>query len=131
MQPLTKAEPSLGDLLGTLSREVGTLVRQELQLAKVEVKVKAQTAASQLSLVAVGGAVAYAGLIILLIAAVLGLAVWMPVWMAALAVGAVAAIGGALVAMKGVAGLKQLDPAPRQTIETLRQDGAWMKEQLR
>ena len=131
MASVIKAEPSLRDLLGMLTRETSTLVRQEVELAGAEVKAKAKTAATDVGLLVGGAAVAYAGLLVLLAALVVGIAAWMPLWLSALVIGAFVLVAGGVLAATGVAALKRLDPAPSQTLETLREDKAWLKEQFR
>ena len=66
-------ERSLGDLFSDLSRETTTLVRQEVQLAKAELTQSATEAARGIGMLVAGGAVAYAGLLFLLLAIVFGL----------------------------------------------------------
>ena len=123
---------SLGELLAELMRETTTLVRQEVTLAKNEMTQKAADAGKNVGALAVGGAVAYAGLLAIIAAVILILIrVGMPAWGAALLVGVVvAAVGGALVS-KGLAALKRQDLMPRQTVETLKEDAQWAKEQTR
>jgi hypothetical protein len=55
---------------------------------------------------------------------------FLPLWLAALLVGLVAAAGYFLV-KKGLDALKQESVAPQQTIETLKEDGQWIKDQTR
>ena len=131
-QPQAKTERSVGELLGDLMHETTTLVRQEITLAKNEMTQKASQAGRQVASLAIGGAVAYAGLLAI-IAAIILLLIHANVtpWVAALLVGiVVTAIGGAMV-MKGVNALKHADMAPRQTIETLKEDAQWAKDQTK
>lgn len=125
-------ERSLGELFAELARETGTLVRQEVELAKTEMTHKASRAGRDIGFLAVGGLVAYAGILALLAAAVLGLvAAGLDAWLAALIVGLiVAAVGYALV-QRGLTALKREELAPRQTVETLKEDAQWAKEQVK
>lgn len=124
-------EPSLGELLGKLTQETGTLVRQEVQLASTEMSLKVGTAFKDAVLIAIGGGLAIAGLVVLLMGVALGVSMWIPIWVSALAVGGVVFVGGSVAAMSGLASLKRLDATPHKTVETLQQDKAWLKEQLR
>jgi len=124
-------ERSLGDLFSDLSRETTTLVRKEVQLAKAELTQSATEAARGIGMLVAGGAVAYAGLLFLLLAIVFGLieASW-DAWLSALVVGlVVAAIGGILV-LRARESLKPANLAPRRTVETLKEDQEWAKEQI-
>jgi hypothetical protein len=124
-------ERSLGDLFSDLSRETSTLVRQEVQLAKAELTQSATEAARGLGMLVAGGAVAYAGLLFLLLAIVFGLieAGWDP-WLSALAVGLVVVAVGAVLVLRARESLKPANLAPRRTVETLKEDQAWAKEQI-
>jgi len=124
-------ERSLGDLFSDLSRETTTLVRKEVQLAKAELTQSATEAARGIGMLVAGGAVAYAGLLFVLLAIVFGLikAGW-DAWVSALVVGlVVVAIGGVLV-LRARESLKPANLAPRRTVETLKEDQEWAKEQI-
>ena len=122
---------SLGELFGELSRELSTLVRQEMSLAQTEVSQTASQLGKDIGFLAVGGTVAYAGFLALLAALSLALALVLPWWLAALVVGLVVAGVGYVLVQKGLTNLKRTDLAPRQTVETLKEDVQWAKEQTR
>ena len=124
-------ERSLGDLFSDLSRETTTLVRQEVQLAKAELTQSATEAARGIGMLVAGGAVAYAGLLFLLLAIVFGLieAGW-DAWLSALVVGLVVVAIGAFLVLRARESLKPANLAPRRTIETLKEDQEWAKEQI-
>jgi hypothetical protein len=122
---------SLGELFGDLARDMGILVRQEVNLATTELTFKATRVGRELAVLAVGGLVAYAGLLALVATAVIALAAaGLPWWLAALIVGVIVAAVGALLVQRGVAALKRVDLAPRQTIQTLQEDTQWAKDQM-
>ncbi len=124
-------ERSLGDLFSDLSRETTTLVRQEVQLAKAELTQSATEAARGIGMLAAGGAVAYAGLLFLLLAIVFGLieAGW-DAWLSALVVGLVVVAIGAFLVLRARESLKPANLAPKKTVETLKEDAEWAKEQI-
>ena len=126
-----KDERSLGELFGDLAHDMGALVRQEVQLATTEVTHNLSRAARDVALIAIAGIVAYAGLLAILAALIIGLTVaglsW---WQAALAVGVVVAAIGALVVQRGIAALKHADLAPRETMETVKEDTQWAKDRM-
>jgi len=126
-----KDERSLGDLFAELANETSTLVRQEFQLAKTEVTQKATSAGKDIGLIGAGGALAYAGLLTLIAAVVLGLGELIPLWISALIVGLIVVGVGYLLVQRGLTALKQIDPTPRETIESLKEDTEWAKEQTR
>jgi hypothetical protein len=123
-----RGERSLGELFGDLSRETSTLVRQEVTLAKAELTQTATQVGKDVGFLAVGGAIAYAGLLALVAAVVLGLvALGLPAWLSALIVGVVVAGGGYALVRRGLSALKGVDMAPRQTMETLKEDVTALK----
>jgi xanthine/uracil permease len=129
MQQEAKDSRSLGELFADLSRETTTLVRQEIRLATTEMTHKATRVGKDIGFLAVGGAVAYAGFLALVAGAILLLGLVIPTWLAAFVVGVVVAVIGYFLVRKGLAALKRVDLAPHQTIETLKEDMAWAKEQ--
>ena len=131
MMAQLRDERSLGDLFSDLSRETTTLVRQEVQLAKAELSQSATEAARGIGMLVAGGAVAYAGLFFLLLAIVFGLieAGW-DAWLSALVVGLVVVALGAILVLRARESLKPANLAPRRTVETLKEDQEWAKEQI-
>ena len=131
MMAQLRDERSLGDLFSDLSRETTTLVRQEVQLAKAELTQSATEAARGIGMLVAGGAVAYAGLLFLLLAIVFGLieAGW-DAWLSALVVGVVVVAIGAILVLRARESLKPANLAPRRTVETLKEDQEWAKEQI-
>ena len=126
-----KSEASLGELLGTLATETGVLVRKEVQLASTEMTLKAKAFARSAGSLALGGALAFAGILAALAALILALAAWLALWGSALLVGVVLLGGGYAFAKKGLDSIRKIEPIPEQTIETLRDDVTWAKEQVR
>ncbi len=120
----------LGDLFADLVRETGSLVKNEIALAKTEMTAKASSAAKDAAMVGVGSGIALLGAIALLAAVIAGLSTVMPVWLAALVVGGVLSGLGAALAMSGLKKLQHLDPVPRQTVETLEENKQWLREQV-
>lgn len=117
---------SLGELFAELSRETGTLIRKEMELATREMTANLKQAGAQAGMVAAGGALAHAGLLVLLAAMVLGLAqLGITPWLAALIIGVLTVGVGYLLANRGLANLRRTNMAPVQTIETLKEDAKW------
>lgn len=125
-------ERSLGDLFGDLSRQLTTLIRQEIDLARTEMTAKATSAGRDAALIGAGGALAYGGALVLLGAVVLILIqLGIDAWLAALIVGLVAVAVGYAVIDRGRSGLRDVDMAPERAIETAKDEAAWAKEQLK
>ncbi|MDQ3701733.1 MAG: phage holin family protein, partial [Chloroflexota bacterium] len=73
-----------------------------------------------------------AGVLALLAAAVLGLAAAaaLDVWLAALIVGVVVAVIGYALVQRGLSALKRESLAPREAVESLKEDAQWAKDQV-
>jgi hypothetical protein len=126
-----KTDPSVGELLGTLARDMGVLVRQEVRLVSAEMTLKAKSFARNTLLVVLGGALGIAGLLVLIAAAIAALDTILPLWLSALIIGVVILGVGYLFIQKGLNAIRHIDPLPEQTIETIKDDVAWAKEQAR
>ena len=123
-------EKSLGELFAELSRETSTLVRQEVALARTELSQTASKAGRNVAFLAMGGAIAYAGFLVLLATAVIVLMNVIPLWAAALVVGLVVAVIGYFLVQKGLTALREMDLTPHETIESLREDKEWLQRQI-
>ena len=121
----------LGDLFGDLARDMSNLVRQEVALAKVEIGQSAKYVGRNIGYLVVGGAVAYAAMLAIMAAIILLLDKVMPNWGAALLVGVLVGGIGWLLIGKALSALQQADVTPRQTVETLKEDATWMKQQIK
>ena len=126
-----KEERSIGELFSQLANDTTSLVRQEVLLAKVELGQKAAEVGRQVGLIALGGGVAYAGLLAVIAALILLLAQYIPGWLSALIIGLVVMGTGYFLIQQHLNVLKHLDPTPRATVDTLKQDREWVKEQMR
>jgi hypothetical protein len=121
----------LGDLFSDLATEMSNMVRQEVALAKVEVSQKAKYVGRNVGYLVVGGAVAYAAMLAVIAAIIMLLDKVMPNWGAALLVGVLVGGIGWLLIGKALSALQQADVTPRQTVETLKEDATWMKQQIK
>jgi hypothetical protein len=128
---LQRDNRSLGELFSTLASQTSTLVRQEVDLAKTELSQKATKAGREAGMIAAGGVLALGGYLALVATLIIVLDQFMPLWAAAGIVGLLLAIIGYVIIQQGLNGLKRLDPAPRQTIATIKDDIAWAKEQTK
>ena len=129
--PELRQERSIGELFGQLTQDMTLLVRQEIQLARTEMTDKMSRFTTNLVSVLSGGFVAYLGGLALVAALILAIRDLANISLAisALIVGAVLAIVGYVMLQKGMKELKRVDLAPRRTVETLKDDVQWAKEQ--
>lgn len=119
--PPDVSDSSIGELFSEVSRDLSTLVRQEMELAKAEVKQEATKAGKGAGMLAGAG---FAGYMVLLFASIAlwwGLANVMDQGWAALIVAGVWALVGAFLAISGRSRLRAVHPKPERTVETLQQ----------
>jgi hypothetical protein len=129
-QQAVKQERSLGELFSELAGETGTLVRQEIALAQVEITKKASTVGTNVASLAVGGAVGYAAVLAILAGVIMGLANFMPAWVASLIVGAVVAAIAYFMVSSALNKLKNTDLTPTATVDSIKEDAQWLKNQV-
>jgi F0F1-type ATP synthase assembly protein I len=122
-------ERSLGELIGDLGRDISNLVRQEIELGREEISAEVSKASKAGA--AFGGAagVAFFAAFALVLAAGWGLAAVMPTGLAFLIVAIVLGAIAAVLALRGRKQMQEVEPKPEQTIQTLREDAQWLKEQ--
>ena len=117
---------SIGELFSDLTREVGTLIRSEVTLARTELSDTVARVGRHAAVI-VGGAVLACGGVFAMIAGLVMLVIraGVPGWGAALAVGAAVIAAGALIANSGLSSLRREDLTPRETINTLKETATW------
>ena len=124
----------LAGLFSDLWRETTTLVQDEVALAKADLSDKVAQAGRGVGAVAAGGAVLFAGFLVLLFAAVGALEMVLPPeqapWLAPLIVGAVVTIIGTVALSSGRKKLQAENLKPARTLDSLRRDRDFAKEHL-
>lgn len=124
-------ERSVGELFGELTRDLSTLMRKELELAKLELKEEASKAGKAGGMLGATAVAAWMALVMLSFALAWGLAEVMDAGFAFLLVGLLYAGAAAVLFTKGRAELAKVRPVPEQTIETLKEDAQWASQQMR
>jgi uncharacterized membrane protein YqjE len=123
---------STGELVKDLSNQVSLLARQEIELAKVEMAEKGRRAGLGLGLVAAAGVSALLALGTLTACVVLALDGAMPAWLAALIVALAWSVVAAVLASVGKQKMEQAGtPVPEQTVESVKEDIKWLRDQTR
>jgi hypothetical protein len=122
-------DKSLSELISAMTSDLSTLMRKEVQLAKLETKEELSTAAKAGGMLAGGGIAAHLALLFLSFAAAFLLDNWMPTELAFLIVAVIYAIAAAAMAMSGRERLRRVNPVPEQTVQTLKEDVQWARAQ--
>ena len=112
---------SVGELMGEVTRDLSTLMRQELDLAKAEVKQEVTKTGKAAGMLGAAGFAGYMVLLFASIAAWWGLANLMDQGWAALIVTGIWAVIGAVLFVVGRRRLKEVNPKPERTIETVKE----------
>lgn len=118
---------SIGELLGDISDDLSRLFRNEVELAKSEMKTEAAKAGRAAGMFGAAGLAGHLALIMLSVAVMFALGAAMPLGWAALIVAVLWAISAAVLYSTGRTKMRQVDPVPRRTVETIKEDAEWLK----
>jgi hypothetical protein len=121
------SETSIGDLIGNISNDLSTLFRQEVELAKAEVKQEASKAGKAAGILGAAGFAGYMTIVLLSFALVYALSNVIDAGWAALIVAVIWGIVGAVLYANGRKKLKDVDPVPHRTVDTIKEDASWLK----
>jgi hypothetical protein len=132
LQPATEVpdeQKPVTDLLAEMTSKINTLLRKEVEMAVVELKDEVRQAAKAGGML---GAGAFAGYLAAVFAS-FGVAWWfdrkLPRWFAFFFVAGLQGAAAAALLKRGAEEMKQVDPVPTQTIETLKENVEWAKAQ--
>jgi uncharacterized membrane protein YqjE len=127
--PPDPKDASTGELIGTLTEQVSTLVRDEVRLAQAEVTRKAKRLGVGAGLFGGAGVVALLGLNALITCVILALGNVLPGWLAAIIVALVLFLIAGVLALIGKKGVqKAAPPLPTATIASVQADIATVKD---
>jgi hypothetical protein len=128
-QPRTDqvSETSVGELIGNISDDLSRLFRQEVELAKAELRQEAVKAGKAAGMLGGAGFAGYLAVVLVSFAAVFGLANVMNAGWAALIVAVIWAVVGGVLYLTGRQKLRTVDPMPRRTVDTIKEDAQWLK----
>ena len=128
-----REEPHVRDLLKQLAGDGSELIRNEMALAKLEMREMARELAADSAKVGMAIGIALSGALVLLAAAVIGLGHVLDgrFGLAALIIGVVMLAAGALLATAGMKGLRDMPRRPEQTVRSLERDGRWARREIR
>jgi len=124
-------EPTVGQLVASVTRDMSSLVRSEIELAKAELRDEAKSAARGGAMLGVAGFLAVLATLLLSFAAVYALtALDLSTWIAFLIVGVVYLIVAGLIAFVGIKALKSIKP-PERSIRAAKETAALVKSEGR
>jgi uncharacterized membrane protein YqjE len=120
---------SVGEIVGDISQDMSTLIKQEMDLAKAEMKQEVAKLGKGAGMFGGAGLAGHFTLFFLSFALTYLLDNWMPVELAALIVGVLWGIVAAVLAARGRQEIKQANPQLPTTQQTLKEDVQWAKTQ--
>ncbi|HZE02867.1 MAG TPA: phage holin family protein [Pseudonocardiaceae bacterium] len=125
-------DASVGQLVEQLSAQISALVRDEMALATAEMKRKGAQAGIGIGIGGAGAVVALLGLGALVAAAILGLAVVLAAWLAALIIGVVLLVVAGVISAAGITQVRNsAPPVPEKAVRSTKQDIETVKESVR
>jgi len=127
----TPAQRTVTDVLQDIVGNVQEIIRAEFRLAKAETKEKVRKASRPATMLGVGAAIGMYGLGFVLLAVVYALSQVVAAWLAALIVGVALAIMAAILVSTGKKALKRISPVPEKTVQTVKENVQWSKDQIR
>jgi hypothetical protein len=129
---MAEADRPVAELLREFSEQTTALVRQELELARLEMTEKGKRAGLGIGMFGGAGAVGVYALGALAASAILLIATAVAAWLAAVIVAAALAVVAGVLAVTGRSELRRaVPPAPEQATESVKEDVQWTKNRVR
>lgn len=127
---LEPSDRSIKEIIDVLRPQLQELVAKQMELARTELAPVGKRAGLATGLLGTAAVFMFVFLIILSLTGVYLLAVFLPLWVAALIVSGILLLVGGILAGVGASILRKLDPKPHKTIRTLQQNVNWLKGQI-
>lgn len=122
---------SFSDVVHNIVRNLQEIMRSEVRLAKTEIGEEAAKAKASAVWLGAGAVTAMYAILFLLLTALFALSLVLPSWAAALIVGVTLSIVATLMLNGGITRFKQIHPTPERTIETIKENVKWAKQQAK
>jgi len=117
-------------IAGTIVEDLQTIVRAEVRLAAAELGDKVRQGAKSGPALGAAGVLGFLSAAVLVTVCVAALTIVMPLWLSALLMGVVLALGAAGAYTLGRLALEEVDPVPQQTLETIKDNVDWARTRL-
>jgi uncharacterized membrane protein YqjE len=126
-----RRDRSLADVFEDILKNVQEIIRAEVRLARVEIQEEAARAISSAVWVVAGVVTAALAVAFVLWAITYAIGLVWPMWAASLIVAVLLAIAAAVLLTAGMARLKRVSPTPERTLETMKENVAWVRQSIR
>lgn len=118
------------ELISQLTHEASVLMKEQVHLAKLEIRDEMRQVVGAAKPMAIGGYLVNGAFFVLLFALVFLLSLALPLWASALIVAAVVGGIGAALLRSGARAWKQTSLTPAETVATLKEDRRWLSETM-
>ena len=126
-----KDDRSIGELFSELAQETSTLVRQEMRLAGDEISLRTSKVSKDIGIAVAGGVILHTCFLVLVAVAIIVLAdLGLDWWLAGLIVAAVLGLVGFALLKRAISAIRRAEILPQRTIQHLKEDREWVKEQI-
>ena len=122
-------ERSLGEIFSDVTQNLTTLIRQEMDLAKTEMKEEVAKVGKGAGLLGGAGLAGWFLLLFVSLTLMYGLDEFLPIWVAALIVTVIWGVIAAVLALSGKKAIKEANPQLPETQQTLKEDVQWARAQ--
>ncbi|TYB50476.1 phage holin family protein [Nonomuraea sp. PA05] len=126
--PAPDPKPSLGDLVGDLGSDLSKLFRQEVELAKTEIREEATKAGKAAGMFGGAGFAGWMTALFLSLALIWALDAAIDAGWAALIVALLWGIAATVMFVMGRRTLQTVSPVPEETVKTLKEDAQWARD---
>ena len=123
-----RPDRSLSEVFQDIVRDVQDIIRAEISLAKTEVREEASKAVSSLAWVVVGALSGIFAVVFILWTAAYALGHLWPMWAATLVVAGVLTLSAIGLLIIGIRRLRELHPTPERTVQTIKENVAWVRQ---
>lgn len=119
------------DIIADMARDIENIFRNELRLAGIELKAKLQKSAKAGGLLAAAGLLGFFGMACIIGSCIVALSIVLPWWLCFLVMGVMLSIGAGGAFLAGRIALQEVDPLPQRTLETMKDNLEWAKNQVK
>lgn len=127
----TNPERSFSGLLDDIVGNVQGIIRSEVRLARAEIQEETTKAAKAAGALGSGAVLAVYAIGFLFLTCLFALEIVMRPWLAALIVALVVGTAAAILLNHGIKRIRQVEPRPDKTIDTIKENFEWAKNQIR
>lgn len=122
---------SIGELIADVVTTVQEIMRSEVRLARTEVSEETTKAVAASKMLIAGGLLGMFAAAFALVTVFCALLLALPPWLAALIITVVLGAVAGVTILAGVARWKQFHPKPQKTIETVKENVEWARNQIK